>query len=262
MKPRQISIFTAITLTTIVFTVMVIFLGVGLCNKYSENGTQLPNMGMPFISESNVLGNYDSGNTNTEEISMEHDPSVSKNSDVLGAEIASEFCVDTEPGVMLVDYQIPDVLPLCITEEYLDSNLNITAYSYGGYTPDDTRMQSLAIVQPKTGLGGCVEIEWVYQGSFICQDPASVCYECEVDWWTADFKLVDPIQIDSNHLPEVITLGADWATICDGVPSDNLNKWVYLGFISSWEGCHDNDQKFKLILAHKSYYSGNAPLQM
>jgi len=120
MKPRQISILTAITLTTIVFTVMVLFLGVGLSNNYSENGSQLPNMGMPFISESNFLGNYESGNSITGENSLENKFSVSKNIDVLEAEIAADFCIDTEPGVMVVNYEIPEVLPLCITEEYLD----------------------------------------------------------------------------------------------------------------------------------------------
>ncbi|MHA2039062.1 MAG: hypothetical protein ACW972_07725 [Promethearchaeota archaeon] len=252
MKPKQISIFTAITLTTVVFTVMVILLGVGLCNKYSENGDQVPNIGMPFISESNILGNYDSGNSITEEISL--DPSVSKNNDVLGAEIASEFCIDTEPGVMFVDYQIPDTLPLCITEDWLDSNLNITVWSYGGYTPDDTRMNSLAIYQPKTKLGGCVEIEWIDLGP---RGP-----DCVYLGYAADFVLVDPIQIDSNHLPDVTFTGnADWNWLCDGIPSPDLDKWVFMSIISSWEGCQRDDQKFKLILAHKSYFSENAPLQ-
>lgn len=263
MKPRQISIFTAITLTTVVLTVMVFLLGVGLSNKYSENGTQIPNMGMPFISESKVLGNYDSGNSFTEESSLEIEFSVSINNDVLEAELASEFCIDTDPGALIVEYEIPDTLPLCISEEYLDSNLNITVLSFGGYSPDDTMMNSLAIAQTKTGKGGCVEIIWDNIGSFVCPNQESPCYDCRVEVWVADYVLVDPIQIESNHLPVITYTGdADWNWMCDVIPSDDLNKWVYISIVSSWEGCHQNDQKFKLILAHKSYFLGEAPLQM
>lgn len=263
MKPREIliTILTAITLTSIVFVIMVVVQGVGPINNFSENGIQLPN-GMPFVSESNLIGRFDSGNKNLDENTLVIEFSVSKNSDVLEAEIAADFCIDTEPGIMLVEYEIPQTLPLCITEEYLDSNLNITVFSYGGYGPDESSMNKLAIYQPKTELGGCVEIDWVYVGTFICNNPALVCYGCEVDVWVADFVLLDPIQIDSNHLPEVITFGADWDTICDGIPSDDLDKWVHLALVSSWEGCHREDQKFKLILAHKSYFSEKPHLRM
>ncbi|MHA1914498.1 MAG: hypothetical protein ACW990_00955 [Promethearchaeota archaeon] len=241
---------------------MVIFIGVGLINNYSENGIQIPNTGMPIISESYVLRDSDSGNSIREESSLEIELSVSKNSDVLEAELAADFCVDTEPGVMLINYEIPEVLPLCIDEAFLDSNINITVWSYGGYTPDELSMNALAIYQPKTGKGGCVEIDWIPGNNFVCTNPAWICYGCEVEEWIADFVLVDPIQIDSNHLPDVITIGADWDTICDGVPSDDLDKWVHLGFVSSWEGCEREDQKFKLILAHKSCFSENPHLQM
>ncbi|MHA2009082.1 MAG: hypothetical protein ACXABO_16885 [Promethearchaeota archaeon] len=257
MKPREIliSILTAITLTTIVFIVMAIFLGVGPNNNYSESGIQVPNMGTPFISESNALRNYDSGNSLAEESSLEIELSVSKNSDVLEAELAAEFCIDTEPGVMIVEYEIPEVLPLCITETYLDSNLNITVWSYGGYTPDELALNGLIIAQPKTGLGGCVEIDWIELG------PRG--QDCLYQGYAADFDLDVPIQIDSNHLPEVIYSGnADWTWLCDGIPSENLDKWVFMSIVSSWKGCDRNDQKFKLILAHKSYFSEKALLQM
>lgn len=257
MKPQErlLKIITSIVLTTIVFILVVTFIGVGYLNNFSENGAQLPNMGAPVISDPSMLGNDDTGNDISEESYVEIELSVSKNSGVLVAEIAADFCIDTDPGAMVVLYDLPETLPLCITEDYLDSNFGITILSYGGYHPEDGGINAMTIYQPKTGKGGIVCIDWVYVGSFVCDNPDLICYGCLVDVWEADFILPDPIQIDSNHLPMVATAGADWTTLCDGVPSDNLNKFVMLGIISSWEGCDEYDQKFKLILAHKNYFS-------
>ena len=256
MKPQErlLKIAALIVVTTVVFVLVVTVLGVGTNKNFSENNEQLPNMGLPIISEPNLLGNDGSGNSISEESSSEIELSVSKNSDVLVAEIAADFCIDTDPGGMIVTYLIPDTLPLCITEDYLDSNFAITVWSYGGYHPEDGGMNAMSIMQQKTGLGGCVEILWEYSHSFVCDVPAAPCYGCLIDVYVADFVLQDPIQIDSNHLPNVIMQGADWTTLCDGVPSDNLNKWVHLALITSWEGCQEYDQKFKLILAHKNYF--------
>ncbi len=251
MKPQErlMKIATSIVVTTVVFVLVVTILGVGHCNNFSANNEQIPNMGLPIISEPRGSGNKIS------ETFLLDKFSVSKNNDVSVAECAADFCVDTEPGVMIVNYDIPDVLPLCITEEYIDSNFDITVASYGGYHPDDEGMSTMTIMQPKTGLGGCVGIEWVYLGSFLCDNPEMICYGCYVNVYAADFVLADPIQIDSNHLPVVFSQGADWDTLCDGLPSDYLNKWVHLCLSTAWEGCHENDQKFKLILAHKNYFS-------
>ncbi|MFX1451882.1 MAG: hypothetical protein ACFFCM_13635 [Promethearchaeota archaeon] len=255
MKPQErlLKIATSIVVTTVIFVLVVTILGVGNSNNLSENNRQLPNMGLPIVSEPNFTVDFGSGNKISETCLMDKF-SVSKNNDVSVAECAADFCIDTEPGVMVVSYTIPDVLPLCITEEYIDSNFDITVASYGGYHPDEQGMNYMNIMQPKTGLGGCVGIEWVYLGSFLCDNPDMICYGCYVDVYAADFVLADPIQIDSNHLPVVFTQGADWDTICDGLPSDNLNKWVFVCLSTAWEGCHENDQKFKLILAHKNYF--------
>jgi hypothetical protein len=256
MKPQErlLKIATSIVVTTVIFVLVVTILGVGKCNNFSETNEQLPNMGLPIISEPNIVGNNGSGNKISETWFSEMN-SVSKNNDVSVAECAADFCIDTEPGIMVVDYTIPDTLPLCITEDYIDSNFDITVLSYGGYHPEEGGLNYMNLMQPKTGLGGCVGIDWVYLGSFLCDNPDFVCYGCYVDLYAADFILADPIQIDSNHLPVVFTQGADWDTLCDGLPSDYLNKWVHLCLSTSWEGCHENDQKFKLILAHKNYFS-------
>ena len=257
MKPRErlLKIFASIMFTTVVFVLVVTFIGVGYNSNVSENTASIPGMGAPVLSDPSLLGNDVAGNGISEDNSLEIELSVSEKSNVLVAEIAAEFCIDTEPGAMVVVYDIPDTLPLCITEDYLDLNFGITVMSYGGYHPEDGGCNALSIFQPKTGLGGMVGIEWIYLGSFLCEDPAMPCYGCYIDVYVADFVLCEPIQLDSNRLPHVFTFGADWATLCDGVPSYNLNKWVMINFMSSWEGCHEYDQKFKLILAQKSYFS-------
>ncbi|MFX1499746.1 MAG: hypothetical protein ACFFDH_02135 [Promethearchaeota archaeon] len=255
MKPQErlLMISTLIVVASALFLIVVSVLGVGINNNSSKNNEQFPNMGLPIISEPNILEDDGLEISILEESSSELSFSVSKNNDVLVAECACDYCIDTEPGFMIAIYDIPDTLPLCITEEYLDSNLGITVYSYGGYHPDESGLNALLINQPKTGLGGCVEIDWIYVGSFVCDNPDMACYGCLVDVWVADFVLDEPIQIDSNHLPDLYTYGADWSTICDG--QDNLNKWVYLCMVTSWEGCDEPDQKFQLILAHKNSFS-------
>lgn len=254
MKPRVtlLKILTSTVLTSVVFILVVMALGVGFSNNSSENEFHLPGMGTPVISDPSILGNTGSGNNISEESYLERELSILKNKEVSVAEMTADYCIDTEPGFMVVQYDIPDVLPLCITEEYLDSNFAITAMTYGGYHPDGYGF--LAIDQPKTGLGGIVGISWVYIGSFVCEDPDMVCYGCLVDVFVADFILPDPIQIDSNHIPDVYSYGTDWNTMIDEPESCNLNKWVNLAILSSWEGCTEPDQKFQLILAHIRYF--------
>jgi len=242
MKPQEIILKTlALTVfTSVMLIVVVTILGVGISNNSFVICQQFPGVDTPVISDPSILGKE-----NAEE-------SYLKNKDVLVADLAADYCIDTEAGFMVINYDIPDVLPLCITEDYLDSNFAITTMTYGGYHADG--MSFMAINQPKTGLGGLVGIEWIYVGSFICDDPAMVCFECEVDLYTADFVLPEPIQVDSNNLPAVFSYGADWSTMIDDPVSDNLNKWVYLAILSNWEGCDQGDQKFQLILAHLYYF--------
>ncbi|MBY9014883.1 MAG: hypothetical protein KGD68_04255 [Candidatus Lokiarchaeota archaeon] len=249
MKPREIllKILASTVLTSVIIVLVVMMLGVGFSNNSSENDYQIPGMGAPIIFDPSVLGNDIS-----EESFLERDLSILKNEEVLVAELTADYSIDTESGFMIVNYDIPDVLPLCITEYYLDSNFAITTMTYGGYVPDG--FGYLGINQPKTGKGGLVAIEWVYVGSFVCENPDLVCYGCLVDIFSADFILPDPIQIDSNHIPDVFSYGADWYTMIDDPVSCDLDKWVNLAILSSWKGCDDPDQKFQLILAHLIYF--------
>jgi len=236
MKPRErlLKILNLTVLTSIVIVLVVIMLGVGFNNSSKEN-FKISEIGSPIIADPNYFG-CNRSEENLFEIKT-----------LPVAECAADYCIDTEAGFMIVQYDIPDVLPLCITEEYLDSNFGITVLSYGGYHPDG--MGGMSIYQPKTELGGFVGIEWCYVGSFLCENPELACYGCYVDAYVADFVLPEPIQIDSNHLPDVYTSGADWTTMIDDPVSCNLDKWVQLCLCTGWEGCEKPDQKFQLILA-------------
>lgn len=235
MKPQEtiLKVLALTVFTSVMFSIVVMILGVGISNNSF------------IIYNSNILGNE-----NIEERYLE-------NKDVSVADLAADYCIDTEAGFMVINYDIPDVLPLCITEAYLDSNFAITTMTYGGYHPDG--LSFMALNQPKTELGGLVGISWVYVGSFLCDNPDMVCYGCMVDVYTADFVLPEPIQVDSNHLPAVYSYGADWDTMIDNPISCHLDKWVHLAIVSNWEGCESADQKFQLILAHLYFIFWSSP---
>ena len=170
------------------------------------------------------------------------------------AEGAKDCLIDTVPGIMFVTYNIPEILPLCLTEDYINNNFAITVISYGGYHPDDLGCQQMIIKQNKNdnpySIVGIVDIDWT-ESSFICQNPDLACYGCEVYQYDAVFTLPDgPLQLDSNHLPTIVANGADCEWFCDGTPSPNLDKWVCVSVCTSWEGCHEVDQKFTLIWIH------------
>ncbi len=175
------------------------------------------------------------------------------NIDVSDAEKALDKDIDTEQGKLYVNYEIPDKLPLCIKEDYVDKNFKLTVTSYGGYVPDLDELQILNIIQKKTGKAGALSISW--------DDGVELCGECPGIKYTASFDIIggSPIQLDSNHLPKVYTSGVDWAWLVDGCPSPNLDKWVTIDVVSSWEGCHKPDQKFQLIVAHKRCFQSLTP---
>ena len=215
--------------------IIVLALGVGGFQLFSHSGAVPMNLATPI----NTVGDTSPMLSPIEGDVWEFFP-------VPGAEGCFDVCHDTEAGIMYVDYDIPEVFPLCITEEYIDANFGLKVWSFGGYHPDDMGMNMMTIYQPKTGLGGAVAITWTDCGTVL--GPLG----CETVLYVASFDLVDgPIQIDSNHLPQPVCVeGCDCPFVLDCPPSPNLNKWVYVTIITSWEGCHDIDQKFKLILAH------------
>ena len=232
---RFSKIIAGILLVFFASLIIVLALGVGGFKVYSHSGVSPINMATPINT---------AGSTPPEIPPIERE--VWEFFPVPGAEGCFDVMHDTEAGVMYVDYDIPEKFPLCITEDWIDANFGLKVYSFGGYHPEDCGYNMLSIYQPKTGMGGAVAISWTEVGTVIGpKGCVTVLYE-------ASFDLVDgPIQIDSNHLPNPLMVeGCDCDFVIDCPPSPNLNKWVFVTIITSWEGCHDMDQKFKLILAH------------
>jgi hypothetical protein len=166
---------------------------------------------------------------------------------VPGAEIALGINHDVAPGWVKFDYNIPYELPICLTEDYVDQNFELKMWSYGGYAPDELGVNYMVIYQPKSGKGGIIDITWNEDGTV---DP---CYTTQ---YSASFDIIsgNDILLDSNHLPYVINEDPDYTFKVEEVePTPDLGKWVDIAIFSSWEGCPEPNQKFKLILAHYHY---------
>ena len=183
---------------------------------------------------------------------MNDDPEivVPENIDVAVAEWCSDRCIDVEAGKMCADCQIPDKLPICVTEDYVDQNFILKVFSYGGYKPYDVGCDMLKLTQTKTGIVGWVKITWDQGVEFEC--PVTGCTGM---LYTASFDICGggPIVFESNHLPTICNCPGDdcWCWKVDGCPSPDLDKWVKASICTAWEGCHKEDQKFTLILAQK-----------
>jgi hypothetical protein len=127
----------------------------------------------------------------------------------------------------LYDGYFPDILPICITNDWLTGKF-VTVCVYGGYVPIDGQ---ISLWQPKTDKGGDINIIW---------GPAVPCdCPCGAVMYTATFSVDAPIVLDSNHLPDVCIPGCE---IVDG--PDDLGKWVCASVCTLWTGCDSVDQQF------------------
>lgn len=231
---RYSLIFAGILITFIASIIIVIALGMGDFDMHSSQEFKSYNDRLPVDMSKNLTPTI-----------INYEDCFIKHRIVLGAEIAFDLCHDVEAGWMEVTYDIPYEFPISITEEYVDQNFDITVRSYGGYHPDDFGGSFMTIYQPKTNMGGILEITW---DDGMADTPLSTMK------YTASFDIVGggPIILESNHLPDISTIGAEYSFILEAEPTPDLGKWVHVGVYSSWEGCHDANQKFKLILAHKN----------
>ncbi|TFG07060.1 MAG: hypothetical protein EU539_05950 [Promethearchaeota archaeon] len=150
--------------------------------------------------------------------------------------------LDVEPGkIIACDTNIPEELPVCITNSWL-ADKYITLCVYGGYEPIDGQ---ITLLQDKTGKGGDIDITWTSE--------ETDC-PCGAVMWTAHLSVADEIVLDANAVPDAV-LGPDGEPIpgvyIDG--PDDLGKWVSVSASSLWQGCTEADQQFVLIPAHKSF---------
>ncbi|MFX1497779.1 MAG: hypothetical protein ACFFBH_09650 [Promethearchaeota archaeon] len=138
-------------------------------------------------------------------------------------------CMDTEKGeIKIVDYNLPDVLPLCISQDDL-LGYSVTVAVTGGYEPVDG---SITLCQ-KGEYKGTINVVWTNA------DPDVL--NC-VEYWTATFTVDDKIILESNQWPDGAFPLIDNPTI--------PGKEVCLYYETLWVGCSEEQQQFKLIQTH------------
>lgn len=142
-------------------------------------------------------------------------------------------CMDTLPGEIVIDsYNLPEVLPLCLTQEILD-NYYLTVNVTGGYEPIGG---SITLYQKFAKVG---EIDVIWTNA----DPeVTSCLEV----WTATLVLTDgPIILESNQWPAgAEPLFPEYETI--------PGKRVCVSYESLWQGCNlEEKQRFELIQIHQ-----------
>ncbi|MFX1504302.1 MAG: hypothetical protein ACFFDH_25300 [Promethearchaeota archaeon] len=162
---------------------------------------------------------------------------------------------DTEEG-WLYFTQTPGIiepLPLTITQDVVDSWGDIIVYSFGGYgfvnggadlyQKDDGWIGS--ITYNELSVLTDQELTVDLDGDGPLDEQTYV-----VDVYTLDVVLDQPqIVLESNHLPDLYDTGCMWAFDCPPVP--DLNKDVRFKENMKWEGCYQNDQQFRVMLAYK-----------
>ncbi|MFX0002962.1 MAG: hypothetical protein ACFE9J_05710 [Candidatus Hermodarchaeota archaeon] len=170
------------------------------------------------------------------------------------AEKAQKSGIDTSSGVIYIaDHNIPDTLPLCINQIDVDT-WYATIYTHGGYTFEEGKVK---VYQGKSDdpwwdkyVG---EITILGAGPTAIDVPADLpfdtCGALQVMQWDITFDMVvDPIMLDSNHVPTVYGDGL-FASCWDPLPQD-LDKYVTLKFYMTWKGCDDEEQEFQIIWAY------------
>ncbi len=145
----------------------------------------------------------------------------------------------TEQGyIEIVSYNIPQVLDLCIDNEYL-AQWYVEVFVYGGYQPWGGYID----VWQKGEFQGRICIEWTYRGHGPC---------CASEYWVATFYTQEPICLESNQYPDV----APWVL---NHPADQMTipgKCVYLDIMTYWTGCVPGDepsQDFTIVPTQSCY---------
>ena len=141
----------------------------------------------------------------------------------------------TEKGTIDIVYEnIPDILPLCIDNDYL-AEWYVDVLVFGGYNPWE--YGGYIEVWQKGELKGIVNIVWTWTGKGEC---------CAYDYWRATFFVDDKICLESNQYPDV----DPWHI---GIPGDQQTipgKCVNFYIMTYWTGCvpgEEPSQDFTII---------------
>ena len=180
---------------------------------------------------------------NISKISSFDDMSLAKKDDLL-------IQKSTEVGTIDITWEWCNPLPLCITQDVLDSWGNVLiAKIKGGYEP----------------IGGTVDITqgdinmwpWKFEDlpdlEIVWEVQPYHSEECYYDYWYGTVKLPDgasPIHLASNQWPDG-AIPVAWEGDC--IPG----KYVNFEFDIKYQGCTEEDQQFWLIMTHKSHFSNS-----
>ena len=148
----------------------------------------------------------------------------------------------TEVGTIeVVDYNIPELLPLCIDEEYL-REWYVDVLVYGGYNPWD--YGGYIDVWQKGEYKGRIDIMWTWMAKGEC---------CAYDYWRATFY-TDQICLESNQYPDVAPWDINYPEDQRTIPG----KCVYFDIMTYWTGCvpgEEPSQDFTIIQSQLFYLS-------
>ena len=149
----------------------------------------------------------------------------------------------TEVGyIEVVDYNIPDLLPLCIDGEYL-REWYVDVLVYGGYNPWESG--GYIDVWQKGEYKGTIDIMWIL---------LSDVEDCPYDYWRATFYTEGVIALESNQYPDV----EPWKI---GIPAGQQTipgKCVYFDIMTYWTGCvpgEEPSQDFTIIQSQSNKLS-------
>jgi hypothetical protein len=141
----------------------------------------------------------------------------------------------TETGsIDIVYYNIPEVLPLCLDNEYL-REWYVDVLVFGGYTP----WAGYIDVWQKGEHKGTINIMWTWMADGEC---------CASDYWRATFYVDLDICLESNQYPDVAPWMIDYPESQRTIPG----KCVTLEIMTYWTGCVPGEQPsqdFTIILS-------------
>jgi hypothetical protein len=229
------------TVIGILLFVLVITMGLFVLGVWvnAADGTTNDKFALPYTPEKNPLN----------ELTSQDLPSEIKQSDGLSSEVMEEAfsglcdgpvpesdclgCVDTVAGTLtVIEDNLPtEALPLCIDNDYLKP-FYVLVESVGGYSPEwgQVYLNQLKEDGPFDGI-------LIAHFDRICVPGCPCAVQYNITFTTFMNR---PICLESNHLPN----GMD--------PDRTLGKEVCVSYSSQWKGCGLQNQKFMVILAHKT----------
>ena len=145
---------------------------------------------------------------------------------VLGSK-SGEWVFDTVPGsIEIVDWYIPEIMPLCLTQEELDMWF-VDLVVIGGYE----LVCGYIDVYQKGAYVGTIYVDWN-----VVHDDVLCC----VDYYYISFY-GGPICLDSNQYPDVCA-PFDLCAPFDTIPGKEVTFDLY----SCWTGCSEPNQNFAI----------------